>query len=64
MTLDEFLTANSISNNECAKHIGVTKEMVRRYRAGLMLPRAGTKIAIMIYSQGQVSVTKDWPPLK
>lgn len=64
MTLDEFLTANGISNNECAKHIDVTRAMVRRYRNREAMPRAAVKIAIMTYSKGAVSVTTDWPPLK
>lgn len=64
MTIDEFLTANSITNSECALHIGTTREMVRRYRYREAMPRADKKIAIMDYSHGMVSATLDWPPLR
>ena len=38
MTLDEYMRLNAISNATLASQIGVTREMVRRYREGLAVP--------------------------
>lgn len=61
MTLDEFMKKYALSNGEAARHIGVTREMVRRYRAGDAMPSDKIKARFKIWSQGVVT---DWPPTK
>lgn len=38
MSLDDYMRMNAISNATLAGQIGVTREMVRRYRDGLAAP--------------------------
>lgn len=48
--VDEKLTRASLSNHQAAKRLGVTAEMVRRYREGWTMPRDKSmeKLAILI----------------
>jgi hypothetical protein len=61
MSLDQFLIEHAVSNAECARQIGTTREMVRRYRKGLARPIVGIRIDIMLWTKGAVSFTHDWP---
>lgn len=61
MTLDEFMKQHALSNGEAARHIGVTREMVRRYRAGDAMPTENIRRRIHIWTQGAVT---DWPPVR
>ena len=52
MNLDDYMRMNGISNAALASQIGVTREMVRRYRDGLAVPGPIVERKILAICEG------------
>lgn len=53
--IDDFLKANGVSSQAMAEALGVTREMVRRYRLGLAKPKPEIMLKIKQLTSGQVA---------
>ena len=62
MTLDEWLSRNSIGTAEFAARLNITGEAVRLYRVGKRHPRAHIMHAIMAATAGAVEPNDFYPP--